>query len=886
MQSSPGGNPVSAGERFQMRMWWVVSFVCLLLSGCVTNSEEGQFPASTPGHTPDLPFALPSTVSRDEFESNIYAFLNNFQYRELGWAKDKRVRDTGPFLDGTYYGTHPAVRVYYSPAVIEWLKGGRVGDIPDGAVIVKEQYNPPSARYDGLTESQLPAPGDWTVMVRDHRGSRDGWFWVYFEPGQAIDNNDPPFSYPNSGFGEYCLRCHSSADEQHTFVDLSNIEGFPGLPLVYADDGSWKNQPGGDFDDDQHPNGRALPPGQLRELKEFLAQAQAAGVESLPGVTTDTVVASALSPTQFLSSDQCLSCHSGDSSAFGPNMFFEPENIDVSPFGEWSWSMMGLSGRDPIFYAQLDSEMALHDHDGELTPAEIQDTCLSCHGVMGQRQFHIDHPGELFTQDKVTITDPSSPFATDAALARDGVSCTVCHQIEDNRNVPLQQIQTGRFQVTPLGPDGTMTLQGPFSSPTGFPMFNALGTLPVQSDFISTSRLCASCHTVFLPVLDENNNIIDHVYEQSTYLEHVNSRYRDGSPTQVTCQQCHMPDSFPGKPSPLAFKIANVEDQSYPETTNREPDADIEVAIRPGYRRHTLLGINQFALEMFNQFPDLLGVTDVNFMSGATNGLTQAILYSNDLARNQSAGLELLGVARAGSTLYATVRVTNLTGHRFPSGVGFRRAFLELVVRDGAGDIVFSSGSTNSDGEIVDQNGDVLPTEFFEVDPATGQQRFQPHHERITRDDQVQIFEELVKGPDGRFTTSFLSILTHVKDNRLLPIGWTLAGPPGFEPEFAEATAPKGNAANDPDFTDGTGSDDVEYEVALPPGSSGPYTVSARMYYQAIPPYYLADRFGDANGSGTRRLKFLVDNLDVARTNFPTWKLLVDEGSQTVVGSR
>ena len=32
--------------------------------------------------------------------------------------------------------------------------------------------------------------------------------------------------------------------------------------------------------------------------------------------------------------------------------------MNVSPFGEWRWSPMGLAGRDPIFYAQLDSEIA------------------------------------------------------------------------------------------------------------------------------------------------------------------------------------------------------------------------------------------------------------------------------------------------------------------------------------------------------------------------------------------------------------------------------------------------------------------------------------------------------------------------------------------------
>ena len=57
------------------------------------------------------------------------------------------MRDTGPWINNTYYGTHKAVRIYYSPGVMRWLTGGRNGAIPDGAMIIKEQFTPPAARY-------------------------------------------------------------------------------------------------------------------------------------------------------------------------------------------------------------------------------------------------------------------------------------------------------------------------------------------------------------------------------------------------------------------------------------------------------------------------------------------------------------------------------------------------------------------------------------------------------------------------------------------------------------------------------------------------------------------------------------------------------------------
>src|SRR4029078_925069 len=52
------------------------------------------------------------------------------------------------------------------------------------------------------------------------------------------------------------------------------------------------------------------------------------------------------------------------------------------------------------------------------------------------------------------------------------------------------------------------------------------------------------------------------------------------------------------------------------------------------------------------------------------------------------------------------------------------------------------------------------------------EQSFQPHYETITRQDQAQVYQELIRDPKGRLTTSFLSLADVVKDNRLLPRGW------------------------------------------------------------------------------------------------------------------
>ncbi|HMX29737.1 MAG TPA: hypothetical protein PKC13_29395, partial [Blastocatellia bacterium] len=80
------------------------------------------------------PLPSPTSLSPDEFHDKLLAFLESREYANLKWCEDKRVRDTGPWIDGMSYGVHPSVKVFYSPAVMEWLVGGRLGNIPDGAM--------------------------------------------------------------------------------------------------------------------------------------------------------------------------------------------------------------------------------------------------------------------------------------------------------------------------------------------------------------------------------------------------------------------------------------------------------------------------------------------------------------------------------------------------------------------------------------------------------------------------------------------------------------------------------------------------------------------------------------------------------------------------------
>jgi len=901
-----------------MKVGMLAAAGCLVASG----AAMGQGTACPDAREHSLP--LPSTVPPAEyvsFESRVLTFLQGGQYRQLGWCRDKGsehslVRDTGPFAKGVYYGTHPSVRIYYSPRAMKWLADGRQGPIPDGAMIIKEQYSPPAARYSGLSDAQLPKVTDWTIMIKDASGAKDGWFWGEFFDGMKFDDDKPPFQYPWASFGQYCLRCHATAEKEHTFSALNNIEGFPGKPIEFSNDGSWRGRPviaSAAHRISPAPASAKTLPNPLWEFLQTFTSIPGVvlpDVQKMPSETYDNVVAPA-GEGQYISSSQCMSCHGALNGPFGPTMFLPSPTTqigtvagaNVSPYGEWRWSPMGLAGRDPIFFAQLDSELAYLD---TLPPPQnavqargLTNACLSCHGAMGKRQLDTDSAGGQgdFKLEFLQLTDRSNPDFLYGALARDGISCAVCHRIVPANTPPgeaplehfLKNSITGRFASSP--PD---TVFGPHRDDeiSPYTMANATGITPKNSAYLRSSRMCGSCHTIDLPVVDGKPGQTS--LEQVTYLEWLNSQYQNefgaAGPDARTCQDCHMPGHYhSGKKrihvDRLVQKVAIIEDQNYPEAEHRAPEDELEIAERDDFKRHELLGMNVFLLEMFRQFNEILGVRKTDYMSGSSTDLQDAIDNIAEQASQRTTKVRVSArpSGRRDREIEAQVAITNLAGHRFPSGVGFRRAFIELLVledRDGRETVVWGSGRTNGLGVIVDGDGKVLPTEFFtEYTDGEGrrQQHFQPHYQVITSQDQVQIYEELIKNAAGEFTTSFIRRDETIKDNRLLPIGWTEHGPdPSLNGKFLESTHAFG-VNGDPDYVNGNGTDQVTYRIQLPAGVDlSRTTVRATLYYQATPPSYLADRFKAApKGAATQRLYYLASHLDLNGTPAQDWKLKV-----------
>ena len=405
------------------------------------------------GRPSNLP--LPSKTPHEEFESKLFEFLNTRQYAELGWRKDKAVRDTGPFIGGRYYGTHPVVRVFYSPEIMRWLVGGRQGSIPDGAMMIKEQYGRPAAMHEGKNESELwQSLNAWTIMFKDSDGSHDGWYWSNpIKGGKPINNHlyVHNFDHPHSGFGHYCVRCHGSttspgATKEYTFAALRNIEGFPGEPIIFRVDDSWRvPEESADTSneekvkapvDSSHPGctGGLGPTKCATEFNSAFASTfnminrqTVDQIPFLPPVTHDWVwraPAERASQQLFVTSNQCMSCHAAMSNELGPSMFVHTSEYqeygqpgrDYSPYGEWRWTPMGLAGRDPIFMAQMETELALlpknfkDPEERKQISSELVQTCFRCHGAMGHHQYRHDNG------------PAAEPFGLQHVMAKSGLS--------------------------------------------------------------------------------------------------------------------------------------------------------------------------------------------------------------------------------------------------------------------------------------------------------------------------------------------------------------------------------------------------------------------------------------------------------------------------------
>jgi len=408
---------------------------------------------------------------------------------------------------------------------------------------------------------------------------------------------------------------------------------------------------------------------------------------------------------------------------------------------DWGGSMMAHSARDPIFYAAVAIANKYRTGSGEF--------CIRCHSPGGWLEGRSDPP----TGQGLSGNDLQ------------GVQCDVCHRLRDG----MIPDSTANPPVPGYG-NGMMVMQVPIEPKRG-PFDDAFQFhQTVYDSFQVSSNLCGTCHNVSNPFY-ATDPITQSPHEygtiERTYSEWLLSSYSTLGEAG-SCQSCHMPpDTGYGCNVPGAMQ-------------------------RPNVPKHDLTGGNAF-------LPDILP----DFWEGSVDTTLLRLGKSRAIATLQRAATLEATAVQAGDSVVLTVQVTNLTGHKLPTGYPEgRRMWLSIAGMNVSGDTVFESGGYDfSSGELMTDP----QLKVYEAKPGLTEQTANQYG--------------LIPGPSFHFILND-SIYS---DNRIPPEGFTNAA---FEEHLA---SPVGYIYADGQYWDIT-------EYLLPAGVT---EVSVILYYQTASKEYI-----------------------------------------------
>jgi hypothetical protein len=488
--------------------------------------------------------------------------------------------------------------------------------------------------------------------------------------------------------------------------------------------------------------------------------------------------------TLFAGSGRCAVCHESD----GANVM-TVNGLDVSPVTYWRSTMMGNASKDPFWRAVVSEEV----HRFPTLQQTIETTCTRCHSPMGYTEA-LYNGAANYSIAQMKVDD----------IANDGVSCTVCHQIKPD-NFGMVNSYSGHYEI-----NLDSIIYGPYQDPNTEIMYDMSFFTATYTTHLNQSELCATCHTLFTPYLDNQGQIAGDFPEQTPYIEWKNSIY----PAQNTqCQDCHMP-----------MITDSVDIASIPPTHQ---------VYRSPFWKHAFVGGNVYMLRMLRDNVAPLGLTasaenfDSTIVRAEENLTQKAInLYITTTYENDS--------------LNVFVKIENKTGHKIPSGIPFRRMWVHLKVTDPLNNVVYESGNYDGLGEIAGLDSD-----------------YEPHYDLITNENEIQIYEGVMVDVDLSVTNTLLRASQYIKDNRIPPKGFTTTHP------SYDTTAIFGNAASDPNFnkentTEGTGSDIINYRI--PVTNETTYKVFAEVCFQTIKPR-VVDQFASISEPDITQFVGMYNNL-------------------------
>lgn len=409
---------------------------------------------------------------------------------------------------------------------------------------------------------------------------------------------------------------------------------------------------------------------------------------------------------------------------------------------------------------------------------ELEDKCTSCHAPLGH--FNAKMLGQEHYSMAELLLD---------SVALDGVSCLACHQqLADN----LGNNHSGTLFFN----DTAKVAYGPYESPLATPMLLETGWKPEYSPHTADAGLCAGCHSLLTETVDLQGNYTgDTFVEQATYHEWLNSNF---PAEQITCQSCHLPGLYK----------AGVQIAAGYDTPPRTP-----------FFLHQIVGGNSLMLQIMKENKASLGLaaTDAQF--------DESIDATLELLQFQSLVGNLTAQDRTADTSYFVLHLENLAGHKFPSGYPARRLFVQfLLLGENPQDTLFFSGRMDNDFELLQQNSGP-----------------EPHYDRIFSEEQVQIYELVLGDVNGNVTTVLERAASALKDNRLVPKGFSK------NHEVYDTTQLSGAVLSDPNFNqnngqEGSGTDQLTFAIPMN-GYFGPVQAQVFVLYQSIPQRWLKELF-------------------------------------------
>ncbi|MBC7777142.1 MAG: T9SS type A sorting domain-containing protein [Phycisphaerae bacterium] len=412
---------------------------------------------------------------------------------------------------------------------------------------------------------------------------------------------------------------------------------------------------------------------------------------------------------------------------------------------------------------------------------ELQDKCTSCHAPAGHYQAKLhDHKEFYLLSDLYADT-----------LGLDGVTCQVCHAQSPQL---LGDLHSGQLN---FDTNYIRVAYGPYEIIFAPPMHNFVGITPIFGGHISDAGLCAGCHTLLTETVDLQGNFTGNTFvEQATYHEWLNSRY-DEEHDNITCQTCHTPQ----------IQDEIIISANYLFLPPKSP-----------YGLHELAGANVTMLKLLKNNREKL---DINAQA---EHFDSTIAVTLRMLQHKTLDLQLQAGDVSGDSMNFTLLLLNKAGHKFPSGYPSRRAWVEFEVKNEAGQSIFHSGKPNPDYSLPDENAN-----------------YEPHYNTITSPGQVQIYEMVPVDIWGTFTSVLERGFMAIKDNRLAPRGFTTTDP-------VYDTTKIVNIGQDPDFnrypdgSEGSGADILHFRLPNS-GYTGQLSVSAKVWYQSLPPKWMAPMF-------------------------------------------